>query len=173
MAKRGYNQFCPLARSLDILGERWTLLIVRNLLLGPQRYKDLLEGLPGIGTNLLARRLKDLEKHGIVRRRRLPPPAGSTVYEFTELGKALEPAVIELSRWGLWTLGQPRARHVFRPAWGMLAMRILFRREAARGVRETYQWKIDDEVFHVRIDDGAADLRQGPAPHPDLVFTCD
>src|SRR3989442_848707 len=170
--KRSYSQFCPLARSLDILGERWTLLIVRNLLLGPQRYKDLLEGLPGIGTNLLARRLKDLERQGIVRRRQLPPPAGSTVYEFTELGKALEPGVIVLSRWGLWTLRQPRPRSFFRPAWGMLAMRILFRPEAARGVRETYQWQIDEEIFHIRVADGAADVRQGPAPHPDLGFSC-
>jgi len=171
--RRSYRQFCSLARALDILGERWTLLVVRNLLLGPQRYKDLLDGLPGIGTNLLARRLKDLEQQGIVRRRQLPPPAGSTVYELAELGRGLEPAVIALSRWGLWTLQHPRPRNLFRPAWGMLAMRILFRPEAARGVRETYQWQIDEEVFHIRVDDGAAEVQQGPAPHPDLVFTCD
>src|SRR5207249_7630269 len=92
--KRSYKQFCPLARSLDILGERWTLLIVRNLLVGPQRYTDLLEGLPGIGTNLLSARLKDLETEGIVARRTLPPPAASIVYELTELGWGLEDPVI-------------------------------------------------------------------------------
>src|SRR5581483_3423202 len=87
--RRSYRQYCGVARALDVVGERWTLLIIRDLLLGPRRYKDLLEGLPGIGTNLLADRLKELERHGIVRRTVLPPPAGSTVYELTDLGSAL------------------------------------------------------------------------------------
>ena len=89
MAKRGYNQFCAAARALDLLGERWTLLLIRDLLTGPKRYTDLLNGLPGIGTNLLAGRLKELESAGVVQRRELPPPAASTVYELTERG--LEP----------------------------------------------------------------------------------
>src|SRR5713226_8893328 len=100
--KRSYNQFCPLARSLDILGEGWTLLIIRNLVMGPQRYKDLLDNLPGIGTNLLAARLKELEREGIIHRRKLPPPAGSVVYDLTQLGRGLEETVLALSRWGLW-----------------------------------------------------------------------
>src|SRR5712691_3728539 len=98
--RRSYNQYCALARALDVVGERWTLLLVRELLLGPRRYKDLLDGLPGIGTNLLADRLKHLEDAGMIRRVVLPPPAGSAVYELTELGRRLEPAVFELGRWG-------------------------------------------------------------------------
>src|SRR5918996_4677686 len=100
MGKRRYDQYCALARALDVVGERWTLLLVRELLLGPRRYTDLLGGLPGIGTNLLADRLRYLEQVGLVRRRVLPPPAGSTVYELTELGRELEPTVFALGRWG-------------------------------------------------------------------------
>jgi DNA-binding HxlR family transcriptional regulator len=92
--KRSYGQYCTVARALDVVGERWTLLLVRELSTGPKRFKDLLEGLPGIGTNLLAARLKKLEGEGIVRRATLPPPAGSNVYELTDLGGSLEPVIV-------------------------------------------------------------------------------
>jgi DNA-binding HxlR family transcriptional regulator len=105
---RSYRQYCAVARGLDVVGERWTLLIVRDLLIGPKRYKDLLTGLPGIGTNLLATRLRDLEEQGLVGRRVLPPPAGSTVYELTQVGQALEPVVTALGRWGHRFLGARR-----------------------------------------------------------------
>src|SRR5207249_10868829 len=101
MPKRSYGQFEGLATALDAVGERWTLLLVRELLLGPRRYKDLLEGLPGIGTNLLARRLKELKGAGVIVKRSLPAPAGSSVYELTDSGRALEPDLIELARWGM------------------------------------------------------------------------
>src|SRR5215467_13817890 len=90
---RSYNQYCAVARGLDVIGERWTLLIIRDLLVGPKRYTDLLDGLPGIGTNLLAERLRDLEAAGLVERAVLPPPAGTTVYRLTADGAALEPVV--------------------------------------------------------------------------------
>src|SRR5947209_5516620 len=92
-ASRSYHQWCGMARGLDVIGERWTLLLIRDLLLGPKRFKDLFQGLPGIGTNLLAARLKELERKGIVRRTVLPAPAGSTVYELTELGESLRPVL--------------------------------------------------------------------------------
>jgi DNA-binding HxlR family transcriptional regulator len=171
--KRSYGQFCPLARSLDILGERWTLLIVRNLLVGPQRYKDLLDGLPGIGTNLLATRLKELEKEGIIQRRTLPPPAGSTVYELTELGWGLEEPVIALGRWGTWTLAKEVPNPEFRPLWAGVGMRIIFRPDKAEGVHETYEVRIDTEVFHLRVDDGRLEVERGSARQPDLVMSCD
>src|SRR3954465_14659960 len=101
MSKRSYNQHCAMARALDALGERWTLLVIRELLPGPKRYKDLLEGLPGIGTNLLAARLRDLEAAGAIQRRMLPPPAGAVVYELTDSGRELESVVLDLARWGL------------------------------------------------------------------------
>jgi DNA-binding HxlR family transcriptional regulator len=171
--KRSYKQFCPLARSLDILGERWTLLIVRNLLVGPQRYKDLLDGLPGIGTNLLAARLKDLEKEGIIRRRSLPPPAGSTVYELTERGWGLEEPIHVLGRWGIWTIRQDSPEDEFRPRWGAAALGIIFQPEAAAGVHETYEVRIDGEVFSARVDDGVLEIVQGAARDPDVVMSCD
>ena len=138
MARRGYQQYCGLARALDVLGERWTLLLVRNLLLGPQRFTDLLEGLPGIGTNLLANRLRELKSAGLVARRELPPPAGSVVYELTPRGRDLEPTVLALSRWGAVSLGRPRRGETYRPAWLLLSLRALFQPDAANGVREVY-----------------------------------
>jgi DNA-binding HxlR family transcriptional regulator len=168
MGKRRYDQFCALARALDVLGERWTLLVVRELLLGPRRYTDLLAALPGIGTNLLAARLRALEKEGVVARRALPPPAPATVYELTESGRELEPAVIELVRWGGKRLGRPEPGEHFRPAWLGIVMQAAFRPEAAAGLRETYEFRIDDEVLHVQVDDGAARVRQGPAAEPEL-----
>jgi DNA-binding HxlR family transcriptional regulator len=102
-----YDQYCPIACSLSVLGERWTLLVVRELLHGPQRYTDLADHLPGIGTNILAARLKELESAGIVEKRRLPPPAASTVYELTESGRALRPVLHELARFGARMMGPP------------------------------------------------------------------
>lgn len=93
---RSYDQYCLLARALDVVGERWTLLVVRELLIGPKRYTDLLDGLPGIATNLLSARLKQMEARGLIQRRRLPAPAASTVYELTELGRGLEPTMAAL-----------------------------------------------------------------------------
>src|ERR671921_804465 len=173
MSKRSYNQYCAVARSLDIVGERWTLLIVRELLTGPKRFKDLLEGLPGIGTNLLAARLKDLEGYGVVRRATLPPPAASKVYELTELGQSLEPVIAALGRWGLEFLGAPDREDDLRPGWAVVAMRSALKQEAARGLQETYEFRIDEEAFHLRIKDGEVEALQGPAVDPDLVVKGD
>ncbi len=169
MGRRSYDQYCTVARALDLVGERWTLLLVRELLTGPKRFKDLLGGLPGIGTNLLTARLKGLEEEGILCRATLPPPAGSKVYELTELGRALEPVVVELSRWGSRLLGTPRGEDDLRPAWAAVALRSVFDAEAVRGSKETYEFRIDGEVFHVRIVEGGVEARQGPAAEPDLV----
>jgi DNA-binding HxlR family transcriptional regulator len=104
-----YDQYCPIACSLGVLGERWTLLVVRELLHGPKRYTDLLDHLPGIGTNILAARLKELESAGIVEKRKLPPPAASTVYELSEVGQALRPVLHEFARFGARLMGPPPA----------------------------------------------------------------
>src|ERR687898_307936 len=169
MSKRSYNQYCAVARSLDIVGERWTLLIVRELLTGPKRFKDLLEGLPRIGTNLLTARLKDLEGYGVVHRGILPPPAASKVYELTELGRSLEPVIAALSRWGLEFLDTPDREDDLRPAWAVVAMRSALKQEATRGLQETYEFRIDKEAFHLRIKDGEVEALQGPAVDPELV----
>ncbi len=171
MGKRSYDQHCAVARALDVVGERWTLLLVRELLTGPKRFKDLLGGLPGIGTNLLAARLKALEGHGVVRRATLPPPAGSGVYELTEMGRSLEPAVVALSRWGSRLIEEPRDGDECRPAWVVMAIRSLFEPGAAGGLRETYELRIDGEAFQLRVDGGSVEVRQGCADAPDVVVS--
>ncbi len=118
-----YDQYCPIAHSLGLVGERWSLLVVRELVDGPKRYTDLVDGLPGIGTNILASRLKDLEAGGIVRKTKLPPPAASTVYELTECGRGLRPVLHELARWGARTLGPP-PDDALRPGWLRNALEV-------------------------------------------------
>ncbi len=167
--KRSYDQYCTVARALDVVGERWTLLVVRELSTGPKRFKDLLGGLPGIGTNLLTARLKALEQEGIVRRATLPPPAGSNVYELTELGWSLEPVIVALSRWGSKLLGAPREEDDLRPGWAAVAMRSAVESGAEGGSPGVYEYRIDGEVFHLRVGDGKMETRQGAAPDPDLV----
>ena len=171
MGKRSYDQHCTVARALDVVGERWTLLLVRELLTGPKRYKDLLAGLPGIGTNLLAARLKALEEHGVVRRATLPPPAGSGVYELTGLGRSLETVVLALSRWGSRLVEEePREGDDVRPAWAAMALRSLFEPEAGCP-REVYEFRIDGERFHLRVEGGTVEVRQGDADAPDVVVS--
>jgi DNA-binding HxlR family transcriptional regulator len=166
MTTRSYNQFCALAYALDVIGERWTLLIVRELLTGPRRFTDLQNGLPGISTNLLAERLKGLEQAGLLRRRVLPPPAGSTVYELTPVGQALEEPLLALGRWGVQFL-PGSLEGVALPSVGVMALAIkaMFRPEQAAGVRETYTFQIDDELLQVQVQDGALSVQQGE-PHP-------
>lgn len=167
--KRSYRQFCALARALDVVGERWTLLIVRELLFGPRRYTDLLGGLPGIGTNLLADRLRQLEQVALVRRTVLPPPA-ARAYELTERGRELEPALVALARWGMSPMAPPAPQDQRRPSWYALALLSAFRPGAAAGLREEYGFRIDAEAFHIRVRDGEADIRQGEAGAPVFVL---
>lgn len=171
--KRDYGQHCAVAKALDVVGGRWTLLIIRELLPGPRRFKDLQAGIPGIGTNLLADRLRQLEEEEAVEKRTLPPPAGSTVYELTDLGRELEAVIVALSRWGWHKLETPNPDDAFHPRWMLMAMRTGYVPEAAAGVQETYEFRIGDEVFHVKVDDGEVDAFDGPAPDPDLVVTAD
>jgi DNA-binding HxlR family transcriptional regulator/putative sterol carrier protein len=175
--KRSYGQYCTVARALDVVGERWTLLLVREFSTGPKRFKDLLGGLPGIGTNLLTNRLKTLERQGIVRRATLPPPAGSNVYELTELGRSLEPVIVTLSRWGAKLLDAPGEGEELRAGWAAVAMRSAIGQRVADDRPSTYEFRIDGEAFHVRVRDGeegdGVEARQGPAPDPDLVVEGD
>jgi DNA-binding HxlR family transcriptional regulator len=111
-----YDQYCPIACALSLVGERWTLLVVRELMHGPKRYTDLVDGLHGIGTNILAARLKELEAAGLVERRKLPPPAASTVYELTPTGRELRPVLHELARFGARLMGPPPL-DALNPGW--------------------------------------------------------
>jgi DNA-binding HxlR family transcriptional regulator/putative sterol carrier protein len=172
-SRRSYDQYCAVARAMDVIGERWTVLLVRDLLLGPKRYKDLLAGLPGIGTNLLADRLRELEGAGLIERTVLPPPAGSAVYQLTEAGRALEPAMVALGRWGARFLGAPRKTDVMVPRAYFVAMRGTFQPEAAAGINQTYEVRIGDLVFEVRVEHGRLTTSEGRAANPDAVLTMD
>jgi DNA-binding HxlR family transcriptional regulator len=168
-----YDQYCPMAHALSLVGERWSLLIVRELLRGPKRYTDLAGGLPGIGTNILASRLKDLEEGGIVEKRKLPPPAASTVYELTEYGAGLQEALYALARWGARSLGPPTKQDDLYEDWGLNALPAVFNADEARGLTETYVLKIGEDVFTARIVDGVLDASCGAAADADLVVETD
>jgi len=173
VARRSYQQFCSMATALDVIGERWTLLIVRELMLGPQRFKDLLDGLPGIGRNLLSARLKHLEAEGLVARRRLPPPAASAVYELTEEGGSLGPVMSELGRWGAERLGPREPGQHFRAGWAMFPLSYMADREAAQGLDEVYEFRVDEETFHLRVRDGDVQPRAGSAGRAEMVAKMD
>lgn len=122
-----YAQFCPLTRAVEILGERWTLLLLRELVAGPQRFSDLKDRLPGVSSSVLAGRLARLEEKGLIGRRELPAPAASTVYELAEAGRALRPVMVELIRWGMRFLGAPCAEERFEPRWMVLGLQAFAR----------------------------------------------
>jgi DNA-binding HxlR family transcriptional regulator len=169
---RSYGQFCGLARALDLVGERWAFLVVRELALGPQRFKDLLSGLPGVSTNVLASRLRQLERNGIVQRRVLPPPAGSTVYELTAYGRDLEPAMLALGRWGARSLGA-RGERTLRSQWLALALKAMFRPEAVDGQARVYEVRLPAGPFVARVGRRAVDVSAGSADDADLVLEAD
>jgi DNA-binding HxlR family transcriptional regulator len=172
--KRSYRQYCATARTLDLVGERWTLLVIRELLTGPRRFKDLAASLPGIGTGLLGARLRHLEEVGLIRRTVLPPPASVPAYELTEAGRELEPVVMAIARWGLrWALGTPDAGDAFHPGWAVLALQATFRPDEASGVRESYEFRVDDDIFYARVNNGRVESVHGPAWQPTLTVTCD
>lgn len=173
MAQHRYQQYCALARALDVVGDRWTLLIIRELLPGPRRFTDLVEGLPGVSRALLADRLRELEGHGVVARNELPPPAARQVYELTDEGRALAGAMQPLVAWGVRRIGELGPTDSFRPRWAVVAMSLLADREAAKGVSETYQFVVGDSAFYLAVDDGEIHPRDGQAEHPAVIWTTD
>jgi DNA-binding HxlR family transcriptional regulator len=164
--KRSYDQYCPMAHALDLVGERWNLLVVRELMHGPKRYTDLAEHLPGIGTNILASRLRDLEANGIVTKRVLPPPAASKVYELTDYGRDLRSVLRELALWGARSLGPPTGDDELFPGWLANALDVVLAPFAPPG---RFEFRIGDEI--ASIVDGEA--KEGPADEPDVVVTGD
>src|SRR5918996_2583571 len=167
---RTYEQYCPVARSLEYVGERWTILIARELLLGPRRFTDLMAGLPGISTNLLTIRLKELEDAGFVARRDLPPPAASTVYELTDAAGGLVTVVAAMADWGMGLLGRPRRSDAVRGSWLVLGLAATVKvPEIADG--KTFEMRVDDDVTHMRVHGGHLGARRGPADKPDAVIT--
>jgi len=169
---RTYDQYCPVARALELVGERWTLLVARELLLGPRRFTDLMAGLPGISANVLAGRLKDLEQEGMVARRTLPPPAASAVYELTPEAAGLVSVLATMAEWGMTMLGEPRAQDEVRGEWIVLGLAVTAPAPDVAG-GTTYELHIDGEVLHVQVREGNLQPHHGPADDPDAVLTMD
>jgi len=168
-----YQQYCALARTLDVAGDRWTLLIVRELAPGPRRFTDLIDGLPGVSRMLLTDRLRALERDGIIARQELPPPAARQVYELTDDGRDLATAMAPLIAWGARRIGDRKPGETFRARWPAVAMAGLADREAAKGVNETYQYLVGDSAFHFTVDDGSIELHDGRAGNPAVTWTTD
>jgi DNA-binding HxlR family transcriptional regulator len=162
MPRRSYHQYCGLARALDVVGERWTLLIVRNLLLGPQRYSELLRTLPGITTNLLAKRLQEMEAERLIER--APDGTAGGTYRLTDLGRSLEPAVHALGTWGWHRLGRPGARDTRNIDWLFVAMRRRYNGNA----RLTVDLDVDGGQYHMVLRGKTAEIGRGRPPAPDL-----
>jgi DNA-binding HxlR family transcriptional regulator len=165
--RRSYQQFCGVARALDLVGERWTLLVVRNLLLGPRRYSDLLAELPGLTTNLLAKRLKDLEAAGLVERR--DAGTGVVTYALTERGLALDPVINELGRWGGALMDKPRRGDLVDLALGLLSLR----RRYAGGLSFTVGLTAGERAFTLFLSPAKMIVQDEPAQRPALTLVGD
>ena len=150
--RKDYEQYCPVAFGLERIGERWTLLIVRDLLFGPMRYSDLKAGLPSIATNMLANRLSEMQEAGIISKRELPPPAASTVYELTDVGRGLTPVLVELGKWGMRFLPE----HGFDGLDMVEALRSRARFAAGRtpSFEESYTLVVDGQVIGIEVSPG-------------------
>jgi DNA-binding HxlR family transcriptional regulator len=165
MTKR-YDEYCPVAHALGLVGERWALFVVLELMRGPKRYTDLAENLRGIGTNILASRLRDLEAGGVVTKRTLPPPAASKVYELTDYGRELRPVIRELALWGARTLGPPTHEDELFPGWLANALDTVLAPRAPLG---RFEFRVGEEVSS--LVDG--EVLDGPVENPDVVVEGD
>jgi DNA-binding HxlR family transcriptional regulator len=171
---RRYQDGCPVALGMDLVGERWALLIVRELLLGPKRFSDLRAGLLGASADMVTARLRELQASGIVQRQRLPAPASAWVYGLTPWGAELEPVVTAFARWSIRSPAMTeRADRPVSVASAVLGLRVLFRSEAAAGATATVELVVADEPFRVDIRDGELDVRRGPAADADLRLMTD
>ena len=168
---RSYNQLCGIAAALDVIGDRWTTLVVRDLMLGPLRFGDLADGMPGIGTNTLAARLKQLESAGVVQRTLLPLPDRGTAYELTDYGRELQPILMALGRWGTKSMGRLPRDVAARSRWLVGAMPAFHdgRRRAPKPT--TWELRLTDGPFTVRARGKAFDVAAGAPDHADLIVT--
>ncbi|HEX5147064.1 MAG TPA: winged helix-turn-helix transcriptional regulator [Conexibacter sp.] len=172
-SKRSYGDACGIARALDVVGERWALMVVRELLLGPKRFTDLRAGLPHVSPDVLAQRLRDLEHAGVVEHRRLPPPYASQIYELTARGRALEPVLIELGRWGGANAPPPSDGMCMSLDAYVVSLRTLFDPARARDFAARIELRLGDERFRVEIADGRVEAGRGELPGADAAIEAD
>lgn len=171
-SKRSYDDGCAAAHALDLIGERWALLVVRELLYGPRRFSDLRDTLPAISPNVLSQRLRDLEETGVIHRHQLPPPASSWVYELTEWGMELEGVLAQLRRWGMRSPSFPR-RAPISPSTGLSALKARFSPQAAADLEATLALTLGRDPFTVRIAGGALWIERGRPPQPQASLSGD
>jgi DNA-binding HxlR family transcriptional regulator len=166
---RSYGQYCSVAKALDVVGDRWTLLIVRELILqGPCRFTDLQNGLPGIATNLLTERLRDLESAEILWREPAPPPVATTLYHLTDTGRELEPVLTALGRFGVRYMAEPRGDEVFRSHWLSFPASEFLHDSQPSGPPLAIQVRTADEPVVIDVRDGEVTTRGGSVDSPDL-----
>jgi DNA-binding HxlR family transcriptional regulator len=169
---RTYGDGCGIAHALDLLGERWALLVVRELLLGPKRFTDLRDGLPNASPNVLAQRLRELEQAEIVQRRKLPPPSGARIYELTEWGRELKPIVISLGTWALRSPSFPDDAPVGTDSV-ILALGTFFDGDAAGDLTARYELRLGENAFSVRVAGRGIEVDRAVADDPDAVIETD
>jgi DNA-binding HxlR family transcriptional regulator len=170
MNTRTYGQFCGLARALEMIGERWSLLVIRDLVLGPKRFTELQRGLPRIPSSILSSRLNELERSGVVRRRVLPELDAAVAYELTEYGGELDQIVLQLGLWGARSLDERSAQGVFTLDSAILSLYTTFRPDEARGVQVAYELRYGDMVVHALVDNGALKVGEGPYADADIAI---
>ena len=170
--KRAYDDPCGIARALDVVGERWALLVVRELVLGPKRFTDLRTGLQGVSTDVLSQRLRQLEQAGILRQVTLPPPSATRAYELTDRGRELEPVLHALGRWGSREPLPPTAREMTIDAFAV-ALSTVFDPARAEGLDAVVALQIGDDHLVARVRDGRLVMRRGQAESPDAVVGAD
>jgi DNA-binding HxlR family transcriptional regulator len=172
VGKRKYDEGCAVSHALDLIGERWALLVVRELLLGPKRFTDLRAGIPGASPDVLAQRLRELKEAGVISQRKLPPPVSAHVYQLTDWGTELEPVVTHLGRWGSRSPGMPHDAHSSIDSL-LLSLRSMFDPEAANGLRTTITLRVEGRPFHVEVIDGELRLTGGEGNNPAAILDTD
>ena len=171
--KRTYGDGCAIAQALDLVGDRWALLVVRELLLGPKRHTDLRRALPNASPNVLSQRLAELEGAGVIRRRKLPPPAGARVYELTAWGRELEDTVMSLGRWAARSPTAPNPAPIRSADSVILALRARFDAHAAHGLRAGYELRLGEDRFRITVADDQLEVARGDAHRPDAIIDTD
>ena len=170
---RTYGDGCAIAQALDVVGERWALLVVRELLLGPKRYTDLRRGLPNASPNVLSQRLGELEGAGVIRRRKLPPPAAARVYELTDWGRELEETVMSLGRWAARSPTPPNPAPIRSADSVILALRARFDSRASHGLRADYELRLGEDRFRIEVADDELEVARGEAHQADATIETD
>lgn len=171
--KRDYGQFCGLAAGLNVIGERWSLLIVRELLISSARYNEILDNLPGMGPNLLADRLRMLTEHGVIEQLPVPGDGRGKLYQLTELGEQLRGPLLDLAKWGMQFLAENDRHGEVRAEWGFLAVQAMVIEDRIPQVDESYEFRVGEDVFTVEARNGAVKFLRGATPDPVLTITSD